>query len=102
MSRLSGVWRERAACRDVPVSVFFPDEDTVGRSDRAALYETAKRVCAGCEVRALCLEHALRAGERHGCWGGESPRERAETPARRRALARRGLEAIGELRGVAS
>jgi len=32
----------------------------------------AKAVCAGCEVRAACLEAALENRERYGLWGGLS------------------------------
>jgi Transcription factor WhiB len=35
-------------------------------------------VCAGCEVRAECLQYALDHSERFGVWGGLSERERRE------------------------
>jgi WhiB family redox-sensing transcriptional regulator len=37
--------------------------------------ETAKAICAGCQVRADCLEAGLE--EKYGVWGGTSARERA-------------------------
>lgn len=37
----------------------------------------AKAVCAGCEVRAECLQYALDNNERFGVWGGASESERA-------------------------
>lgn len=36
----------------------------------------AKKVCAACPVATECLEHALRAGEVHGIWGGLNEVER--------------------------
>ena len=33
-------------------------------------------VCAGCVVRAACLEHALAKPERYGVWGGLSANQR--------------------------
>ena len=36
----------------------------------------AKKICAGCDVKAQCLEYALANDERFGIWGGLSERER--------------------------
>jgi WhiB family redox-sensing transcriptional regulator len=36
----------------------------------------AKAVCESCPVRAECLNHAVRAGERYGVWGGLTSDER--------------------------
>ncbi len=74
-------WRVQAACRDHPNGdqLFFPpgpDPD----------YEPAKAVCRRCPVMADCLTHALAAGERHGCWGGRTPKERERIARRRRLL----------------
>lgn len=55
-------WREDAACRDMPPEIFFPRRNT-----RAEL----KSVCAGCSVRAECLDEALEWGY-SGWWGGTS------------------------------
>ena len=74
--------------------MFFPDK---GESARPA-----KRVCAGCEVRAECLQEALDRGERFGVWGGLSERERralavrlAGQPARVRSCPVHGGELSG-------
>lgn len=32
--------------------------------------QIAKRACAECPVREVCLAYAVTAGERHGVWGG--------------------------------
>ena len=72
-------WSERAKCRGVDQSVFFP-----GGSGTAvvAAYEAAKRrYCHQCPVVAECLEEALLVEERVGveCCGligGRTPKER--------------------------
>jgi WhiB family transcriptional regulator, redox-sensing transcriptional regulator len=57
-------WRDRSACVDSPVDLWFPDPaDTVTET-------AAKTVCAGCPVRTACLAHALNRPERYGIWGG--------------------------------
>ena len=61
-------WRDRALCAQTDPELFFPEK---GESVAAA-----KRVCAGCEVRAECLQYALDHRERFGVWGGLSERER--------------------------
>lgn len=61
-------WRERAACRQVPTAVFYP-ETTGGVAD----YGAARAICAGCEVSAQCLAEA----DDFGLWGGQDPRERS-------------------------
>lgn len=64
-------WRERAACRGIenPDRLFFADIN-----NRPAVRE-AKAVCAGCPVRAECLEFSLRNAE-YGIYGGLHERER--------------------------
>jgi WhiB family redox-sensing transcriptional regulator len=61
-------WQERALCAQTDPEAFFPEK---GGSTREA-----KRICAGCDVRAECLEYALAFDERFGIWGGLSERER--------------------------
>lgn len=61
-------WQERALCAQTDPEAFFPEK---GGSTREA-----KRICAGCDVRAECLEYALAQDERFGIWGGLSERER--------------------------
>ena len=61
-------WHDLARCAETDPEMFFPEK---GESVRPA-----KRVCAGCEVRAECLQDALDRGERFGVWGGLSERER--------------------------
>ena len=61
-------WHDLARCAETDPEMFFPEK---GESVRPA-----KRVCAGCEVPAECLQDALDRGERFGVWGGLSERER--------------------------
>lgn len=61
-------WQDRAACATTDPEIFFPEK---GGSTREA-----KRICAGCEVKAECLAYALEQGERFGIWGQLSERER--------------------------
>lgn len=79
-------WRERAACRGVPLDVanrFFPGDDNDCQYDASV-----RALCSKCPVRAECLSAALAAGEQHGMWGGTTPRERRRILARRAAAAR--------------
>jgi WhiB family transcriptional regulator, redox-sensing transcriptional regulator len=66
-------WHRRAACRGADPAVFYP-----GRGEPLG---PARELCAGCPVRADCLEAGQR--ERYGVWAGMSERERRR--ARREA-----------------
>jgi WhiB family redox-sensing transcriptional regulator len=61
-------WHADAACREHPVSLFFPS------SGVSAV--RAKAICAGCLVRAECLASALDDRETSGVWGGTTSRDR--------------------------
>lgn len=71
-------WAARGACTRPGMSpeLFFtaPRERGQRRRDREA---TAKALCAGCPVRALCLAYAVDTGQRAGIWGGLTETERA-------------------------
>jgi WhiB family redox-sensing transcriptional regulator len=75
-------WREWAACFGLDPEQFFPAPS--GHPDRAA---EAKRVCAGCPVRELCLADALANADMHGVRGGKTADERLKL--RRRAHRRK-------------
>jgi hypothetical protein len=70
-------WTLLADCQYTDPEVFFPEPggDTVA----------ARRVCAGCPVRAQCLAYAAENGE-HGIWGGLSEEERSGVPRAAPAL----------------
>lgn len=67
-------WQADALCSQTDPEAFFPEK---GGSTR-----DAKRICAGCEVKAQCLEYALANDERFGIWGGMSERERRKLKKR--------------------
>jgi WhiB family transcriptional regulator, redox-sensing transcriptional regulator len=73
------VWRELGACRGLEPSMFFPDDEDDAHE--------AKTVCAGCDVRVACLEHALTIREKQGVWGGATERERRRIIRQRRRTA---------------
>ena len=77
-------WHQHAACRGEDPELFFPTGDTGPALFRL---QEAKRVCAGCAVRSLCLEWAVLAGIDYGVWGGLSEDERRAF--RRRTTRRR-------------
>jgi len=72
-------WRQSAACRGVDPDVFYP------ASEEEA--DEAKSVCAQCNVRQTCLEHALATRERDGVWGGATEKERRRLVRQRRKSA---------------
>ena len=68
-------WTVDAACADADPDLFF------GEHGRPAT--EAKQICAGCPVRAECLDFALEGRERFGIWGGLTEKQR-RVEARRR------------------
>ena len=78
-------WAADAACLsdDVDPEVFFHPEGESGQARRDREVE-AKAVCAGCGIRATCLEYALERREQYGVWGGKGEDERAELRRARR------------------
>jgi len=68
-------WQLLAACRGVDTQVFFSPEAERG-ARRLARERVAKAVCSTCPVIATCRDHAVRAGEPFGVWGGLTPDER--------------------------
>lgn len=61
-------WYADALCPETDPEAFFPDK---GGSTKPA-----KRTCASCPVRELCLQYAIENNERFGVWGGLSERQR--------------------------
>lgn len=64
-----------ALCAQTDPEIFFPEKGG------SAL--PAKAICKECPVRMQCLEWALKNDERHGIWGGLSPKERDRLMSRR-------------------
>ncbi|MEY4499562.1 MAG: hypothetical protein RL319_550 [Actinomycetota bacterium] len=67
-------WQADAICAQTDPEAFFPEK---GGSTREA-----KKICGGCDVKAQCLEYALKNDERFGIWGGLSERERRKLKKR--------------------
>lgn len=61
-------WMHSALCAQTDPDAFFPEKGGDARP--------ARRICAGCDVRAHCLSYALTHDERFGIWAGLSLRER--------------------------
>ena len=61
-------WHDAGLCAQTDPDAFYPD--------KGQPTAPAKRICAACPVRTLCLDHAITNDERHGIWGGTSPNER--------------------------
>ncbi|WP_269724178.1 WhiB family transcriptional regulator [Gordonia alkanivorans] len=62
-------WHELGICRQFDPEIFYPSH--YGPTQTA----DAKKVCAGCDVRAVCLQWALDNNDQHGVLGGTTPRE---------------------------
>ena len=60
-------------CIGWPSALFYPTSD--GPGAQPAIRQ-AKVLCARCPLQEACLEHALRANETLGIWGGYTERER--------------------------
>jgi WhiB family redox-sensing transcriptional regulator len=77
-------WQLFGNCRAYPSELFFHPEGERGpsRADREA---AAKDICATCPVIRQCAEHALRAREPYGVWGGMSEGDRDRILGRGRA-----------------
>ena len=80
MTKADADWRARGACLSADPELFFP-LSSAGPS--VEQLNQAKTVCAGCQVRAECLEFALATRQLHGVWGGTSEDERLHLLAAR-------------------
>lgn len=69
-------WQDDAACLSYPAVLFFGIDDSESPIERRSREREAKLVCAGCRVRAECLQYALSAKEQYGVWGGMTELER--------------------------
>lgn len=67
-------WMQEAACRNLPVDIFFPTRDSNGWDNLRA----AVAICETCPVIEQCLKYALSFGYRAlpGIWGGTSENQR--------------------------
>lgn len=73
-------WMADALCRQVGGDFWYSDKEEPEHLSRINI---AKRVCEMCPVKDACLAHALATDERHGVWGGLTPRQRSQLVMRR-------------------
>lgn len=59
-------------CQNAP-EMFFESDDVTTKQ-----FTIARKLCAGCPVKNVCLSYALDNYEPFGVWGGLSTRERKE------------------------
>lgn len=77
-----GSWAERGLCVKDHPEIWFPVDE-----EDSELAAAAVEACFRCPVRAECLAHALAIGERHGIWGGLTPRQRRDLRTRQEKTA---------------
>lgn len=82
-------WSDRAACRGMPLTLFFGPEGE-RKQQRERREHAAKAICARCPARVECLDYALTTPEKYGVWGGMGEDERVTE--RRRRLRRAARE----------
>jgi len=63
-------WYKRAACKGLTATFYAELGDNC---------VTAKHICRGCPVKTECADHAMATNEKHGLWGGLTPKERLNT-----------------------
>jgi WhiB family redox-sensing transcriptional regulator len=75
---VTGSWFDDAACKGSHTGLWYANRGEVsGRRGARGNDSEAALVCINlCPVRAECLEHAIATGEKHGTWGGLSPKAR--------------------------
>ena len=78
-------WHLLAACRVDTAVHFFPPNHFERKPEKDRRESAARAVCHGCPVRLECLEHALRAPEPYGIWGGLNELQRRRVQRRRHA-----------------
>jgi len=65
-------WYKRGACIGVDPDIFFPS-----RGSSSTVVPIAKKICASCEVKTLCLAEGTITSD-GGIWGGECERSRKD------------------------
>lgn len=68
-------WRLQSACLESDPDIFFP-EDADNEADRVQREMAARKTCASCDVRMMCLDFALRNGDESGIFAGLDAEER--------------------------
>lgn len=82
---MSDGWKNDAACKRLPYSLFFPPDVVVERGGWSP--EAGKRICADCPVMAQCLRDALTSRHpSHGVLGHTTQFERGQMAKQAAAL----------------
>lgn len=68
------VWQDLAACAGTPIDWWFPQAPKNDDGGHGCAPPEALALCARCEVRSECLQHAI-AFEGHGVWAGMSMKQ---------------------------
>jgi len=89
------MWRDRAACKGMPLELFF-GRDGERQAEREERERRAAAVCARCPVWVECLEYALTQPEHYGVWGGSGENARRLERRRRQRAAARQRRAVRE------
>ena len=76
-------WHEEAACKGLPIEIFFPDEEEDTPEDIISKLEIAMKFCEDCPVLKLCYAHGLK-HEDYGIWGASTEKERRSERRRRK------------------
>lgn len=64
-------WFVFAACRNMDTDLFFPR-----RGDPDSYPDEARDACAACPCRRACRDYAVATNQKHGMWGGTTPKQR--------------------------
>jgi WhiB family redox-sensing transcriptional regulator len=80
-------WKDKAACRGLDETIFFPERDGKPIIGGRRIYDKARVICAKCPVRVNCLQYAFHFNMiEFGMWGGLAPHERKLQFSRMRKL----------------
>ncbi|QDQ95789.1 WhiB family transcriptional regulator [Rhodococcus sp. WB9] len=90
VTRDSGDWQARAACRGNDLAVFFSPDAERGHA-RNRREAQARQICLPCPVLEQCRDHALAVGEPYGVWGGMTETDRRRHTKRLHRGERRSL-----------
>lgn len=90
VTRDSGDWQARAACRGNDLAVFFSPDAERGHA-RNRREAQARQICLPCPVLEQCRDHALAVGEPYGVWGGMTETDRRRHTKRHHRGERRPL-----------
>lgn len=68
-NQLSSTWHSTAACKNLPVNIFFPV------SYNSSNLNKARKICASCPVKIECFQDAI-SNNAYGIWAGTTEIQR--------------------------